>query len=336
MVISAFTRSKIITLHRFTNKSKHEIAKIAGVDRHSVRRILKEGEGDRKQNLNKRGPKPKLDQEKFEMLLSHSLEHPDKTSIDLRNYLAEKGILVDPSTVRRRLNQIGRKARRPRKKQLLTQRMKDQRLDWANVYKHWTKEDWKRVLFTDETQFYCQGQRSQWVRRTKGEKISEKHISQFAKFPQKMMFWGSFSYQGVGSLRPVEGIMDANKYIKVIQETITKDMSDAFSTDRGKLQQDLAPCHRAKKVLTEFSKHNIELLYWPGNSPDLNPIENLWAIVKDEQKKRDSGTKDKLKDVVIDVWFNNPKISEYCKVLVESMPNRIQELIHNNGGHINY
>ena len=62
MVISAFTRSKIITLHRFTNKSKHEIAKIAGVDRHSVRRILKEGEGDRKQNLNKRGPKPKLDQ----------------------------------------------------------------------------------------------------------------------------------------------------------------------------------------------------------------------------------------------------------------------------------
>ena len=135
MVISASTRSKIITLHRFTKKSKHEIAKIAGVDRHSVRRILKEGEGERKQSLNKRGPKPKLDQDKFEMLLSHSLEHPDKTSIDLRNYLAEKGILVDPSTIRRRLNQVGRKARRPRKKQLLTQRMKDQRLDWDNVYK---------------------------------------------------------------------------------------------------------------------------------------------------------------------------------------------------------
>ena len=78
MVISASTRSKIITLHRFTKKSKHEIAKIAGVDRHSVRRILKEGEGERKQSLNKRGPKPKLDQDKFEMLLSHSLEHPDK------------------------------------------------------------------------------------------------------------------------------------------------------------------------------------------------------------------------------------------------------------------
>ena len=76
MVISASTRSKIITLHRFTKKSKHEIAKIAGVDRHSVRRILKECE--RKQSLNKRGPKPKLDQDKFEMLLSHSLEHPDK------------------------------------------------------------------------------------------------------------------------------------------------------------------------------------------------------------------------------------------------------------------
>ena len=58
--------------------------------------------------------------------------------------------------------------------------------------------------------------------------------------------------------------------------------------------------------------------------------------MKDEQKKRDSRTKDNLKDVVIDLWFNNPKISEYCKVLVESMPNRIQELINNNGGLINY
>ena len=60
MVISAFTRSKIITLHRFTNKSKHEIAKLAGVDRHSVRRILKEGEGERKHNLNKEDQNPNL------------------------------------------------------------------------------------------------------------------------------------------------------------------------------------------------------------------------------------------------------------------------------------
>ena len=94
--------------------------------------------------------------------------------------------------------------------------------------------------------------------------------------------------------------------------------------------------HRAKKVARAFAENEIEVLYWPGNSPDLNPIENLWSIVKLEQKKRDSGNKDKLKQVVIDIWFNNEKIQEYCKTLVDSMPSRIKQLIENNGGHINY
>ena len=150
------------------------------------------------------------------------------------------------------------------------------------------------------------------------------------------MFWGSFSYQGVGSLVPIEGIMNAKKYIKLIKQTIVKDMQEAFPNNDGKFQQDLAPCHRAKTVQSEFTNNDIDLLFWPGNSPDLNPIENLWSILKAEQKKRDSGTKDKLKEIVIDLWFNHPNITKHCKKLVESMPTRIQKLIENQGGHINY
>ena len=214
--------------------------------------------------------------------------------------------------------------------------MKEKRLAWANIYKHWKKEDWRSVLFSDEVQFTAQGQKSQWVRRSKGEAINKNHINQLAKFPQKVMFWGSFSYHGVGSLLPLEGIMNGDKYAKLVNETIKGDMMDAFPNNGGYFQQDLAPCHRAKKVLHAFSENNINVLFWPGNSPDLNPIENLWAIVKSEQKKQDSKTKDLLKKVVIDVWFNNAKIERCCKTLVDSMPKRIQELIQNNGGHISY
>ena len=127
---------------------------------------------------------------------------------------------VNSSTVRRRLIECGRIARGPFKKQLLTAAMMRKRLKWAKKYQNWTVTDWRKVHFSDESHFLIQGQRSQHVRRSIGEPIRECHIDQSVIHPQKKMFWGSFTYYGVGSLLPIEGMMNSEKYIQVIDKKV--------------------------------------------------------------------------------------------------------------------
>ena len=248
--------------------------------------------------------------------------------------LAHAGVKISSSTVRKRLLESGRRAMRPFKKQLLTKKMKSKRLTWAKKHKTWTVEEWKKVLFSDESHFYVRGEHSRFVRRSIEESLNSHHVNQTVKHPQKKMFFGCFSYAGVGSLFPLEGMMNSDRYIDVIKKVIPN-LKNAFPGE-GIFQQDLAPCHTSKKCAKFMSENDVKVLDWPRNFPDLNPIENLWFIIKSRLLKKDCATKRKLTEATIEVWYRDEEIAEKCKKLVESMPNRVTELLKNGGGHIKY
>ncbi len=63
-------------------------------------------------------------------------------------------------------------------------------------------------------------------------------------------------------------------------------------------QQDLAPAHTAKGTKSWFNDHGVTVLVWPANSPDLNPIENLWGIVKRKMRDTRPNNADELKATV--------------------------------------
>lgn len=113
-------------------------------------------------------------------------------------------------------------------------------------------------------------------------------------------------------------------------------MRKAFPDGSGIFQQDLAACHTSHKVKNFMAKNKLKVLEWPGNSPDLNPIENLWSVIKNRLGKMDCTTKTKLIEAIIHVWYRDPEIQENCQNLVDSMPNRIREVLKNKGGHISY
>ena len=92
-----------------------------------------------------------------------------------------------------------------------------------------------------------------------------------------------------------------------------RDSRVVISNGGGILQHDLASCHTAKKVTTTFEENHIKILDRSGNSPSLNPIENLWSIVKIRLLKRDCTTKTKLIDAVINVWYVTKKLLRTAK-----------------------
>ena len=278
MDVSPRKHALILTLRENTKKTYREISKIVGFSISTISRIMKmkkeTGSITSKRNGNC-GRKRKTTPRDDAYLIWESVKDSRKISDAIKTTLGEKGIEISSSTVRRRLLEIGRKAYRPVKKQLLTKTMKTKRYKLGLKYKNWTKEDWRRVIFSDETYMFVQSQRSQQVRRSQNEKIRNAHIDQHVKHPQKKMFWGCFSFYGIGSLHPVEGMMRSQQCIEVVQRRVIPEMNRLFPDGSGVFQQDLVHYHTSKQVKKFMNENHIKVLEWLGNSPDLNSIKNL-------------------------------------------------------------
>ena len=98
----------------------------------------------------------------------------------------------------------------------------------------------------------------------------------------------------------------------------------------GTFMQDGASCHTAKIIKEWFEFVNIDYIQdWPGNSPDLNPIENLWAIMKMRLKERDTSSVPKLEAAVRDIWNNLEKST--LENLALSVTDRFTEVVERKG-----
>jgi len=339
MDISLTKRERIIVLAEHTSMTYRQIAEIAGVGLGSVSRIIKKKQQTGTMDIKRKGicgRKRKTTARDDKFLVRKSKMNPRKSAVDLNKELYDAGIIIDVSTVRRRLLEAGRRARKPIKKQLLTTAMMNKRLAWAKKYQNWTTEDWSKVLFSDETHLIVQGERVQYVRRANGDPISPSHLEQRVKHPAKVMFWGCFSMQGTGCIVPITGMMNSVQYLDILQTNVIPELQKVYPANDSVFQHDLAPCHTSKKVKQFLTQHQIKVLEWPGNSPDLNPIENLWAICKNQLSKIDCTTKTKVISAINRVWFHDEHLKECCENLVKSMPTRVQAVIKTKGGHIPY
>ena len=94
--------------------------------------------------------------------------------------------------------------------------------------------------------------------------------------------------------------------------------------------QDGAPCHKTKVVTALLKDCPFEVIDWPGNSPDLNPIENCWNLMKDKLKEKNTISVPLLTEEIKKLWCIDMS-NEYLCNLSDSMPRRIKIVIKNKG-----
>lgn len=242
--------------------------------------------------------------------------------------LAKKGVNISIMTLKRRLNEANISWHSTMLKPFLKPVHIENRRLWAMQN---LNRDWSNVIFTDEASFCT------WVPTKHAWSLPGKSpLQRTVKHPVKVHVWGCFSFHGFGTLYLFTHNLNAEKMLKIYRRALLKSAKKWFESDNESwiLQEDNDPKHRSRLCTVWKAENDIETLDWPAQSPDANPIENVWSIIKRKLQGKRVYTLKQLCYHIRAIWRSLPQ--QYAENLVESMPKRCQRILDNNGDWTTY
>jgi hypothetical protein len=138
------------------------------------------------------------------------------------------------------------------------------------------------------------------------------------------MLWGCFAAGGTGAVHKIDCIMREENYVDILMQNLKTSVRKLKFGHKWVFQMDIDPKHTSKVLAKWLIYNNVKLLEWRSESPDLNPVKNLWAELKERVQARRPTNLNQLHQLCQEEWAKiHPT---YCGKLVEGYRKRLTQV----------
>lgn len=313
-------------------KGYRKLSKQFNVPVSSVQSIIKKWkEQGSVTNKPRTGAPKKINLRACSKLVRMVKKNPRTTRKELVEEMSSIGVNVTRQTVTNTLRSEGLRKYQARRVPLLKKSHLEARKKFAaDMLK---KEDsyFDKILWSDETKIELFGNNyNNKVWREPGSAYNRNNTLPTVKHGGgSIMAWGCFSSSGTGELHVIKGTMNSQKYCEILDKCLCSSARILGLGRRWTFQQDNDPKHTSRQTTEWFRTHRISVLEWPSQSPDLNPIENLWKQLKVKVGERRPSNLKELEEVCTEEWGKIP--ADVCHNLVSSYRRRLEAVLANKG-----